>query len=108
VISRAYAYHAARPADRDSIRAHGLRPGSWASRGEPGVYMYTPFVYAQGYQTDEPIDVWEVDITGLTVHPDPEDPSIAIYSLDPIPADRLRFDGCYLELEELEAPEPAA
>ena len=104
---RKLAYHAASPRDRDSIREHGLRPGAWASQGEPGVYLYRPFVYAQGYLADEPVDVWEVDISGLSVYPDPEDPSIAVYSTEPIPANRLRHDGCFLDLEEIGEPELA-
>ncbi len=89
-------YHAAPVGARDSILRHGLRPGVSASRGEPGVYLYNDSMYPEDYRLDDPHDVWEVNTTGLDLHPDPEDHSVASYYRHPIPADRLTLTGTFV------------
>lgn len=89
-------YHATTPDTRESIREHGLRPGTWASFGPPAVYLYEVEDYATGYVMDEPMDVWRVDANGLRLEPDPEDPEVSFYSLTPIPPERLSFHGTFL------------
>ena len=97
-------FHAAPPGSRQSIATHGLRPGTEASYGPPGVYMFKFMDLAADYRENEPRDVWEIDATGLELHPDPEDPKVAEYSLDPIPPERIRLVGTFLAGERQDNP----
>lgn len=89
------AFHAAPVEARERIAAEGLRPGTWASYGEPGVYVFTDAYCAEGYQGEQPMDVWRVDCTGLDLCLDPEDPSIARYTTRPVASDRLTHTGIF-------------
>src|SRR4051812_20539640 len=97
MASEAHAHwHAAPVSARQSILRHGLRPGTWASAGEPGVYLYSDPLYAQGFADEEhPMDVWRVNTRGLDLRPDPEDPSIAHYTTEVIPPERLAHEGIW-------------
>lgn len=98
-----YYYHAAPPMHRDTIARLGLHPGRAASYGPPAVYLFRNRLFAENYVAGRAFDVWRVDVTGLALWPDPEDPTAAVYSEDPIPASRLKYLGTYRDGEEIDA-----
>jgi len=89
-------YHAASPENRENIEKHGLKPGLEASYGPPAVYLFISDLFAENYITDVPLDVWKVDMKGLSTHPDPEDPSAARYYKGTIEPSRLTYTGTFL------------
>ncbi len=96
------AYHASHPFSRIGIETNGLLPGKSASYGPPAVYMFVDDYFAENYISDAPMDVWEVNVSGLKLYPDPEDPSGAVYSLDDfIDRDRIRFTGTFIRGEKM-------
>jgi len=95
-------FKAAPPENRLSIQQHGLRPGTWASYGEPGVYMYRSQLFAENWIGSEPMDVWEIDGRCLELFLDPEDPDAAVYTDEAVPVERLRLLGTFLEGEPYE------
>ena len=97
-------YHASPVHNRAAIRATGLHPGFSASYGPPGVYMFRYDYFATSYHPhylSEPMDVWEVETSGIKVHPDPEDPEAAVYTERDIPRTRVKLLGTYLDDEEV-------
>lgn len=95
-----FRYHASPPSNRESIRHDGLRPGTSASYGPPGVYLFKSDLFAENY-VSEPMDVWRVDVSGLDLYPDPEDPAAADYSLVPIAPERLEWTGTFVDGEPI-------
>ena len=61
-VGESVLYHASSPSNRRNIMSKGLEPGQEASYGPPAVYLFTEDFLAQNYVTNEPMDVWEVDV----------------------------------------------
>jgi len=97
-VPKRYYFHAAPPSARQAILTEGLRPGKSASYGPPAVYLFRFRDFAENY-VSRPMDVWQVDVKGLRLWPDPEDPAAASYVDQPIVAKRLKFLGTYLDGE---------
>ncbi len=94
-------YHASSPSNRRNIMSKGLEPGQEASYGPPAVYLFTEDFLAQNYVTNEPMDVWEVDVAGLEIKEDPEDPKVARYYDSIIDKGRLNHMGIFYEGEPM-------
>ena len=94
-------YHASSPVNRESITTTGLEPGQEASYGPAAVYLFTEDFLAQNYITSEPMDVWEVDVSGMETKEDPEDPEAARYYEGTIPKERLSHMGIFIEGEQM-------
>lgn len=93
-----YCYHTASPLKREEILEKGLLPGEEASYGEPGVYLWRRRWVAETFHwldSRELLDVWRVDVSGVPLDRDPEDPSEAVYTTKPIPPKKLRFVGTF-------------
>jgi ribosomal protein S18 acetylase RimI-like enzyme len=102
-------FHVTRTERRESIRARGLdyrdqaltlRP-AWANLPD-GNYLFQSEDHARWFaaRSQVPVDLWSVDITGLTLYPDVggRDYQSAVdsyYTTEPIDPRRLRLEGTY-------------
>lgn len=97
-------FHASAFENRASIMAQGLIPGSGADLAPPGVYLFRNESGAEQYITDYPMDIWAVNVRGLDLNPDLEDPDEAVFLKDPISPDRMKFIGTWLHGERMRVP----
>jgi len=121
VASHQIMYHLAPPAARESILQHGLDATQAAFNwrddypwermpdqqrevvAPDGQYLWADlkeaeYQYEMGIYDEQPLDLWEVNVEGLDVHPDPWRPAsqmtmydTAYYTPDPIQPERLKL-----------------
>lgn len=103
-------FHASPVENRLSIREDGLEPGYDASYGPPAVYLFRDAFLAENYRSGEPFDVWAVNVAGIRIHPDPEDPAGAVYVDEDheIGPDRVEHRGTFFDGDLVEVSDELA
>ncbi len=96
-----FKYHSAPVAAREAIAKHGIdwtkapdAKAAWRQHGVSGNYVNHDLagvreMLADGL--DRTHDTYEVNVTGMKLHPDPNMPEEAAYSPHPFPANRVRM-----------------
>lgn len=100
-LSAGKLYHAAPVEARDDIAIHGLdwrrspranEPHDPRSKAPVAIYFYRDRAEADDMMADGMVaDLYEVDDQGLHLTPDPYQPESAVYTLDPVPPERVKL-----------------